>query len=196
MDLERFLALEPPAGPARVVGAVANLRPVKGLDVLVEAAALLREEFPQARFRVGGEGDERRHLTQLIHKHRLDERFHLVGVQNDVPGFLAGLDIAVLPSRAEGMSNAVLEYMAAARPIVASAVGATPDVIEDGVHGLLVPTGNPSALADGIARLLRSPSLARRMGSAARRRASERFSRPAMVRRFEDFFTRLVSQPG
>ena len=195
VDLDRFLAIpEPDTAPLRWVGAVANLRPVKGLDVLVEAAALLRDEFPEVGFRVAGEGNERDRLTRLIRDRHLDGRFHLGGAEDDVPGFLANLDVAVLPSRAEGMSNAVLEYMAAARPIVASAVGAMPDVLHDETHGLLVPPGDPVALADRIARLLRDPHLARRLGSAARRRANEHYSRPAMVRRFEDFYTRLVSR--
>jgi glycosyltransferase involved in cell wall biosynthesis len=109
----------------------------------------------------------------------------------DVPSFLAGLDVAVLPSRAEGMSNAVLEYMAAGRPIVATAVGATPELLADGEHGLLVPPGDPAALAAAIGKLLRQPELARRLGAAARRRARERYSREAMVRRFEAFYASL-----
>jgi L-malate glycosyltransferase len=197
VDLDRFLAIPAPnASPPRWVGAVANLRPVKGLDVLVEAAALLRDEFPEVGFCVAGEGDERGRLERLIRERHLDGRFHLVGAENDVPGFLAKLDVAVLPSRAEGMSNAVLEYMAAARPIVASAVGAMPDVLHDGVHGLLTPPGDPVALAERITCYLRDPSLARRLGSAARQRANEHYSRHAMVRRFEAFYTRLVSRAG
>src|SRR5947208_2452803 len=77
---------------------------------------------------------------------------------------MAGLDVAVLTSRAEGMSNAVLEYMAAGRAVVASAVGAMPELIEDGVHGLLVPPGDDAALAAALDRLLRDPALACRLG--------------------------------
>src|ERR1700751_3099138 len=120
------------------------------------------------------------------------ERFQLVGTQSAVPDFLAALDVAVLTSRAEGMSNAVLEYMAAARPIVATAVGATPELIRDGVHGLLVPPGDPGALAAAMDRLLTDRSLACRLAEAARERAVKRYSRSAMVRRFESFYTRLV----
>jgi glycosyltransferase involved in cell wall biosynthesis len=90
------------------------------------------------------------------------------------------------------MPNAVLEYMAAGRPIVATAVGATPELIEDGEHGLLVPPGDAGALARAIARLLDEPALARRLGEAARWRARERYGREAMVRRFEDFYTSLI----
>jgi glycosyltransferase involved in cell wall biosynthesis len=110
-----------------------------------------------------------------------------------VPHFLADLDVAVLPSRAEGMSNAVLEYMAAGRPIVATAVGANPDLLDHGVTGLLVPPGDDSALAWAIGKLLREPAGARRMGEAARSVAQQRYSREAMVARFEDFYQSLVA---
>jgi glycosyltransferase involved in cell wall biosynthesis len=194
VDLERFLALPPPNPVAgRVtVGAVANLRRVKGLDVLVRAAHWLSGVYPRVTFRVAGEGEQRGELEAAVRAAGLAGRFELPGATDDVPGFLAGLDVAVLPSRAEGMSNALLEYMAAGRPVVASAVGATPDLIADGRHGLLVPPGDEVALARALARLLGEPGLAARVGAAARRRARERYGREAMVRRFEEFYTRLL----
>jgi glycosyltransferase involved in cell wall biosynthesis len=196
VDLERFLALPPPAPVAgRVtVGAVANLRPVKGLDVLVRAAAWLSHKHPQVTFRVAGEGEQRGELEAAVRAAGLAGRFELPGATADVPGFLAGLDVAVLPSRAEGMSNALLEYMAAGRPVVATAVGATPDVVVDGEHGLLVPPGDEAALAAALARLLGEPGLAGRLAAAARRRACERYSREAMVRRFEDYYVSLAAE--
>jgi glycosyltransferase involved in cell wall biosynthesis len=194
VDLERFLTLPLPAerdGP-RCVGAVANLRPVKGLDLLLDAAARLAPDHPDVVFRVAGEGEERTALEQGAAQYGLAERFVLEGSVADVPAFLAGLDVAVLCSRAEGMPNAVLEYMAAGRPIVATAVGATPELIVDGEHGLLVPPCDAAALAREIARLLGDPGLARRLCEAARWRARERYGREAMVRRFEDFYAGLV----
>jgi glycosyltransferase involved in cell wall biosynthesis len=198
VDLGRFLdlPLPPMRGPedgARV-GAVANLRAVKGLDVLLEAAALLREAHPRATFAVAGEGEQRAELEGTANRAGLYGRFLLPGATSDVPGFLSALDIAVLPSRAEGMPNALLEYMAAGRPIVATAVGATPEMLEDGEHGLLVPPGDAARLAGAIGRLLREPELARRLGAAARRRARERYGREAMVRRFEGFYAALLTE--
>jgi glycosyltransferase involved in cell wall biosynthesis len=193
VDVDRFLTLPPPAGPARCIGAVANLRQVKGLDVLIDAAARLQDDFPDLTFRVAGEGDERPNLQRQIREAGLEGRFHLAGSQRDIPAFLAGLDVAVLPSRAEGMPNAVLEYMAAARPLVATKVGAVREMIHDGKHGLLVSPDDPAALAAAIARLVTQPLLARRLGEAARERACAQYSRAAMVRRFEAFYTHLVS---
>lgn len=109
-----------------------------------------------------------------------------------MPGFLGGLDVAVLCSHAEGMSNALLEYMAAGRAVVATTVGAAPVLIEDGVHGLLVPPGDAQKLADGIERLLDDRELAQRLGAAARRRVWEQYGREAMIRRFEEFYLSLV----
>ena len=105
---------------------VANLRPVKDVERLVHAAADLAGRFPEVTFHVAGEGDERPRLERLLGELGLAARFRLEGSVRDIPAFLARLDVAVLCSRSEGMSNAVLEYMAAGRPVVATAVGATP----------------------------------------------------------------------
>jgi glycosyltransferase involved in cell wall biosynthesis len=194
VDLDRFLMLNSGSSPPGFccVGAVANLRHVKGLDVLVEAAARLKDNHPDLCFKVAGEGEERPNLERQIREAGLDGRFFLPGSLNDVPAFLADLDVAVLSSRAEGMSNAVLEYMAAARPIVATHVGATPEMIHHGEHGLLVAPGDAGALADSICRLVTNRTLAMRLAESARRRAREEYSREAMIRRFEDFYTHLV----
>jgi L-malate glycosyltransferase len=196
VDLDRFLDVPTlDAGrqsDPRRVGAVANLRKVKGLDVFVAAAARLSVTHPDVAFVVAGEGEERPALEEQITRVGLAGRFTLPGSVADVPGFLAGLDVTVLSSRAEGMSNAVLEYMAAGRAVIATAVGANGQLLHDGVHGLLVPPNDPARLAEAIARLLDHPDLAARFGAAARSRAREQYSREAMVRRFESFYEGLT----
>jgi L-malate glycosyltransferase len=192
VDLERFITIPAPRkklpGEALTVGAVANLRAVKGLDLLIEAARLLRPTFPDLRFRVAGQGEHRPFLEQLIRGHELGARFELVGSMSDIPAFLAELDVAVLCSHAEGMPNAVLEYMAAGRPIVATNVGAVCELLHDGVNGLVISPGNASGLARALERLLGDRGLRLALGEAARRRVREHYSREAMVRRFEDFY--------
>jgi L-malate glycosyltransferase len=196
VDLDRFRDIPPltmrPATAEQHVGVVANLRPVKGLDVFVRAAALVHARFPQVVFTVVGEGDLRSDLEQQVAARGLGDHFRLPGSVADVPGFLAGLDVAVLCSHAEGMSNALLEYMAAGRAIVSTAVGAAPQLIVDGAHGLLVPPGDAETLAEAIGRLLEDRQLAQHLGAAGRLRAQEFYSRQAMVQRFEEFYLSLV----
>jgi glycosyltransferase involved in cell wall biosynthesis len=200
VDLSRFddlppLSLPAPGGPVRI-GIVANLRPVKALDVLIAAAARLAPVHPNFLVEVAGEGEEGPALTRQALGCGLGDRFVLRGRVDDVPAFLGALHIAVLCSHAEGMSNALLEYMAAGRAIVATAVGAATTLLRHGIDGLLVPPANPAALAAAIDRLLRSPELALRLGEAARRRAREHYSREAMVKRFEAFYEGLLLRPA
>jgi glycosyltransferase involved in cell wall biosynthesis len=195
VDFDRFRSVPPVAARASAsphrVGVTANLRPVKGLDVFLAAAAELAAAHPNVEFVVAGEGEQRGPLEAEAAARGLAGRFRQPGAVADVPGFLAGLDVAVLSSHAEGMSNALLEYMAAGRPVVATAVGAAPELIEDGVHGLLVPPGDAGRLAAAVGRLLRDPELARRLGDGARRRARDRYGREAMVERFTEFYEHL-----
>jgi glycosyltransferase involved in cell wall biosynthesis len=176
----------------RRVGIVANLRRVKGVDVLIEAASMVTKDHPDVVFEVAGDGSQRPALEKLITQRELNERFQLLGNIKDVPGFLSTLSIAVLSSRAEGMPNAVLEYMAAGRPIVSTAVGGATQLIKNEVHGLLVPANRADALAAAIDRLLRDPAWAERLAAAAQERVRKRYSREAMVRAFEDFYRSLV----
>ena len=199
VDAARFAHIPEPAvsrhraGPLRV-GAVANLRPVKDLDLLVRAAKTLAAVHPAARFRIAGEGPLRGELERLIERLGLSDRFELSGAVSDVVGFLGGLDVAVLCSRSEGLSNAMLEYMAAARPIVATLVGGNSELIEHQRHGLLVRPGDAPGLAAAIDRLLRDPALARRLGANARQRILGQYSTDRLACRYEAFFHRLVEK--
>jgi glycosyltransferase involved in cell wall biosynthesis len=191
--IERFTQAPPPdtTRPIVRVGAVANLRPVKGIDLLIQAAVQLLPRYPQLRFEIAGEGSQRPELDRLIVEHGLGDRFILRGAVADIPAFLASLDVAVLPSRSEGMSNALLEYMASGRAIVATRVGANGDLIRDGVEGLLIDPENAIQLASAIERLVVAPIEACRFGEAARARAVDSFSRDAVRRRFEEFYRGL-----
>jgi len=195
IDLTPLLAVPPvseTAGqPIRRVGMVANLHAVKGFDVFLRAAAIVSEQLPDVRFQLAGTGDEAM-ARRLMREGGIEHRCELRGTVRNVPAFLGELDVAVLASHSEGLSNALIEYMAAGRPTVATAVGGNVELLDDGVHGLLVPPGEPVALAAAMLRMLTHPTLAVQLGEAARRRAAERFSRAAMVRRHEDYYRRLV----
>jgi glycosyltransferase involved in cell wall biosynthesis len=193
VDLDRFPLTNNKKGRGpRRVGVVANLRPIKGLDTFVRARSLITAPHEDVTFHVAGDGPLRADLNRLASECVLKDQFKLEGPITDVPTFLADVDVAVLPSRSEGMSNALLEYMAAGKAIVASAVGGNVQLIEDEKHGLLVPPDDPVRLAASISRLLDDTDLAQRLGRAARHRVEESYSRDAMVRRFEDFYEQLI----
>ena len=196
VDLARFGAIPPVTavknGRLRYVGMVANLRPVKGSDLFVRAAAMVRQSHPEARFQIAGSGDEAA-VRRLAEECGIQGRLELLGSVGDIPSFLSRLDVAVLTSYSEGLSNAFLEYMAAGRPIVATAVGGNVELIEDGVHGLLVPPGDPAAVASAIGRLLGDSALAARLGAAAKNRAQKHFSAEVMVRKYESFYRSLTN---
>ena len=136
-----------------VVGMVANLRPIKQPEVLLQAASLVNAVRPEVVFQIAGEGELRSDLEKEIARRGLTERFELPGSMADVAGFLAGLDVAVLCSRSEGQSNALLEYMAAGRAIVATAVGGNLELIEPETTGLLVPASDPAQPAMRLYRV-------------------------------------------
>lgn len=194
VDVERFTAAAPRFGEEIRIGTVANLRPVKGLDLLIHAAHKLLKNHPNLRFEIAGEGPQRAELQSLIQELGIAGQFRLKGAVADVPTFLASLDVAVLPSRSEGMSNALLEYMAAGRPIVATRVGANEQLLRDGIDGLLTPPEDVAGLTQAMEHLLSNVEMAKRMGTTARRRACESFSRSTMRRRFEDFYQGLIAR--
>lgn len=180
--------------PCRV-GMVGNLWPVKEPWHLLEAARILVPKYPRISFHFAGRGDLADELDRRIRVSGLQGRAFLHGAVEDIPGFLASLDIAVLTSRSEGLPNAVIEYMAAGRAIVATAVGGTPELLDDGIHGRLIPPGDPVRLASAIVELVEDPALAARMGRAARSRAQERYSPQARSSRLIAFYHRLLNEP-
>jgi glycosyltransferase involved in cell wall biosynthesis len=176
------------------VGCVANLRPVKNVDGLMRAAQMALTQFPQLVFEVAGDGQQRAALESLHAALGLGERFVLRGSVSDVPGFLRTVDVAVLPSHSEGMSNALLEYMAAGRAVIATDVGANARLLDGGKCGVLVPPSDERALVAALGTLLANPLRAAGFGAAARRRVDAEFSRDAMRKRFENFYRELLGR--
>ncbi|QEL18279.1 GT4 family glycosyltransferase [Limnoglobus roseus] len=195
VDLDRFGDATPTFSGTVRVGCVANLRPIKNIDGLMRAARLVVERFPNVVFEVAGEGEERSKLEALKQELNLGERFVFRGRVDDVPQFLRSIDMAVLPSHSESLSNAILEYMAAGRAIVATDVGANAKLIQHGREGVIVLPGNDQMLADGIGTLLQNPASARGMARLARARVAAGYSRDAMRTKFEELYLRLANRP-
>ena len=193
VDLDRFVPGPLPfsSGVPRI-GCVANLRSVKNIDGLLRAFRMVQEQLPNAELHIAGDGPELAVLQSLQKQLGIACRWH--GSVTDVPGFLQSIDLAVLPSHSEGMSNALLEYMAAGRAIVATDVGANAHLLEDGTHGRIVPAGSDSALSVAIVGLIRNPAMARRLAESARERVAASFSRAAMCERFAQFYESLAGQ--
>jgi L-malate glycosyltransferase len=172
----------------RRIGVVANLRPVKNLDLFVRAAGRLVARHPQVRFEIAGEGESRGELESLIESLGLRDRVVLRGSVADVPAFLGSLDVAVLCSLSEGSPNAIMEYMAAGLPTVATDVGGVAELVEADVTGLVVPSNDEPRLAEAIDRLLCDRDLAARLGATARERAFRLYGVDAQARRYEEFY--------
>ncbi len=196
IDLTPFLDVPPLRQEATQgdwrVGMVANLRPVKDPTLFVRAAQQVHQVFPQAQFFLAGTGPSTQDVTSLAAELGIGSQLHVVGEVTNVAQFLKTLDVCVLCSRGEGMSNAVIEYMAAARPIVVTAAGGNVELIQDRINGLVVPPQDRQALADGIIDLLKNRLAANRLAESARKTAREKFSVEAMVQRFQAFYEELV----
>jgi glycosyltransferase involved in cell wall biosynthesis len=177
-----------------LIGAVGRLYPEKGYDDLIRAIAVLERDSPCPFLCVIlGHGPERQRLQALIDELHVAHVVKLVGRRKDVPDVIRALDVAVLCSKNEGSPLAVMEYMAGAAPIVATAVGGVPELVKDGVHGVLVEPRDPEALAAAIRRLLVDRPLASRLGTAARERQRNNYDLDLMVRRLEDLYIELTN---
>jgi glycosyltransferase involved in cell wall biosynthesis len=181
---------------APVIGTLSQLRPQKALEILVSASVPLALRFPDLAVLIAGRGSEEQRLRSLIREHGLEGTVFLLGPRRDVPEILDALDLAICCSRYEGMPLSVMEYMAASKPVVATAVGGVPDLIDDGVHGLLIPPEDPHRLADAIAELLSDPDRAAEMGRRGNERQRREFDLSTMVRRLEELYIELYRASG
>src|SRR5439155_15542064 len=166
---------------APIVGATGALTSEKGHRHLIDAAALVVREVPDARFVILGEGDLRLSLERHIKELRLDKHVLLPGFRPDVLAFLRAFDVFVMPSIAEGLGTSLLDAMAASKATVATDTGGIPEVVVDGETGLLVPPRDHHALAQAIVRLLKDGQLRERMGAAGLARVQRVFSAARMV---------------
>lgn len=184
-----------PINPApSVVGMVARLEPQKGHRYFLKAASQVVKDIPGVKFLVVGDGPLKEKLRTQATKLGLSRDVIFAGSRRDVPQILGALDILVLPSLWEGLSNVILEAMAAGKPVVATEVGGIPEVVKDGETGLLVPPKDPDALARAIVKLLQNKELAKRMGRAGKKRVKEHFTIERTVAQTEKLYNSLIAQ--
>jgi len=206
VDLSRFTLPAPPCTlrdeysipcEEALVGVVARLEPEKGHRFLIEAFPGVLERAPRTWLAIVGEGSQCEALrAQAEALGAAGDRIIFTGRRDDISALTADLDIAVLPSLREAQGISILEAMARRKPVVASAVGGIPEVLTDGVDGLLVPPGDSHALAEALGRLAKSPSLRLRVGEAGYQPVVERFSIDAMVRLVQEVYDEELTRSG
>ena len=175
------------------MGAVANMRPVKGLDILLRAAQELTDLRDLHLLLVGAVQDSR--VSTLAADHRIADRTHLVGPRPDGGSYTGLMDVYVSPSRMEGLSMSIMEAMAQEVSLVVSDVGGNTELIRDQVDGLVVPRDDSTALAHAIRRLYDSPQLRRKLTSSAQQRIADEFCGPKWTDRLYRAYCDLVDQP-
>ena len=182
------------AGPADLLlGTVGRLdEPKKGLPVFLAAARILARDLPRVRFAVVGDGPARAAIEARATREGVSHRTVFAGTRRDIPAVMSALDLFVQPSLWEGFGVTLLEAMVAGRPIVASRVGGMPEVVRDGETGLLVPPGDPGALAAACAALLRDRDRAARLGHAGRKRVEAEFGIDRLVAELASLYRSIL----
>jgi glycosyltransferase involved in cell wall biosynthesis len=183
----------PPHAP--VVGNVAALVAHKGQRYLIEAVPAIVHVLPDVQVLIFGEGELRHQLQRQIKTLGLDHNVRLVGFQPNVLALLKSLDVFVMSSITEGLGTSILDAMASSRAVVATGAGGIPEVVEDGITGLLVPVQKPAAMAQAILRLLNDAPLRAQMGRAGLERVRARFSVDRMVEETLAVYDRVAGMP-
>jgi glycosyltransferase involved in cell wall biosynthesis len=181
----------PPNAP--LVGMVGRLVPIKDVPTFLQAAAIIRKDLPECRFALVGDGEERSLLQQEVSRLGLAEAVSFCGWRRDIGAVYGDLDVVVNSSRNEGTPVALIEALAAARPVVATRVGGTPDLLGEGARGLLVPPGEPAALARAILETLRGPEPARRRALAGREHVLARHSLARLIEDMDALYRELLA---
>lgn len=175
----------PPDAP--VAGIVANLRPVKSIDVFIRAARLVTVAIPATHFVIVGDGDQEEALKLLTKELGIAGDVHFLGRRTDILPLLKTFDVGVLTSSSESFSNAIVEYLAAGLPVVCTEVGGAREAVEEGVNGFVVPVGDYEKLSTMLIKTLGEGNL-KTMGESSYRKASDLFSSTAMFKQYEDVY--------
>jgi len=193
-DKTEFLSRAGLKSDARIVMTAGRLHRQKGYDHLIHAMPIVQAAFPGVKLLIPGEGEEENNLKKLADSLELTEQVIFMGLRSDVDRLLQCSEVFVLPSRWEGFPNVILEAMAAGKPVVATAVGGIPELVVQGVTGVLVPPQDTPALADAIKGLLSDEKRALAMGAAGRQRVQQCFSMDAMISKTEALYQELLTR--
>lgn len=185
------------SGPVRNVGIVGNMtRAVKRTDLFIQAAALVAEHHPEIRWHIIGDGNLRTELEQLANTLKVTEQIVFAGRIANIGDYLEKMQVGVICSDSEGLSNALIEYMYKGVASVATAAGGNTELVTHGVTGLLVPTDNAEALAHAILQLIENNELRQNIAQAARRQVEQNFSWEKCLAEHNAFYTdKLISHP-
>ncbi len=178
---------------AIVIGNVAHMADHKGQIYLVRAAAIVKERYPDVRFVIVGDGELRSELESAARELELKESMIFTGFRMDVPSFLATFDIFAFPSHMEGLGTSVLDAMAFSKPVVSTMAGGIPEVVSNGINGILVPPKDPEAFANALIKMIESKDLRESFGRAGRRIVESHFSIDKVVKGTLDFYKELLS---
>jgi glycosyltransferase involved in cell wall biosynthesis len=179
------------------IGMISRMNdPVKRHDLFLRAAKRLAERFPQLRFILVGDGPLRAGLEGLANQLGLGDRVVFLGDRRDVPAVLAALDISVLTSGSESLSNVILESMAAGVAVVAAHVGGNPELVQDGTTGFLFPSGDEAQLSQAMETLVTQPDLRKQFGVSARRKAQAEYAIPNIRDRYQELYQDLLAEKG
>ncbi|MBI1892853.1 MAG: glycosyltransferase family 4 protein [Candidatus Rokubacteria bacterium] len=184
----------PPGAP--LIGVVARLVPIKRHEQFLRAAALVRPRSPGCHFLIVGDGERGAELEKLARREGLADCLHFLGWRRDLDRIYADLDVVALTSANEGSPVSLIEAMAAGCPVVATRVGGVPDLVEEGVNGLLVRPGDPAALADALVDLLEDPERRRRFGANGRKRVYPAYGAERLVADVDRLYTELLERRG
>ncbi|HIE44105.1 MAG TPA: glycosyltransferase family 1 protein [Candidatus Omnitrophica bacterium] len=179
---------------SKVIGSVGKLIIMKGYRYLVESAVEILSEVPDVRFLIIGDGNQREVLQRKVKEYGIQKRFMFLGERQDAIEIMQSFDIFVHPSLSEGLPRVVMEAQGLGVPVVATSVGGTPEVVEDGKTGILVSPKDPVAQSRAILSLLRDSLKRKRMGEAGKRRIEEKFSHTRMIDEIEALFFYLLGR--
>ena len=180
-----------------LVGIIANFNfEIKGHVYFLGAAKKILEEVPEVKFILVGDGPLRPRYEEVARGLRIDGSVFFLGKRTDVPNIISNLNVSVLSSTSEGLSNVILESMAVGKPVVATNVGGSKEMIKDGITGYLVPPADPQSMANAILDLLRNPEKAVAMGEMGRKEVEEKFTVETMVKKYEELYFSLLKDRG